>query len=98
MYIVILLWCQVFFFSKYLSEFVITISQSKITIKFFHERHCLREFFFFSISFIQPGPASTKPEEVERLERQLENYRHVVEQQEHLIEVQDLLMFDGDMT
>ena len=26
-------------------------------------------------------------EEVERLERQLENYRHVVEQQENLIEV-----------
>lgn len=35
--------------------------------------------------FTQPG--STKPDEVVRLERQLENYRHVVEQQENLIEV-----------
>lgn len=35
----------------------------------------------------QPGSTSTKPDEVLRLERQLENYRHVVEQQENLIEV-----------
>lgn len=32
------------------------------------------------------GPSSPKAEEISRLERQLENYRHVVEQQKQLIE------------
>ena len=44
--------------------------------------------------FLNPGSSKQEDtkkvdweEEVRRLERQLENYRHVVEQQEHLIEV-----------